>query len=171
REHAADIEPMRHAAGEADEPILVEDRQRQGDVVQMRAGDIGIVGDEDVARLDVVFEMRELGLDRLAHAADEHRQAEADRYRAPVGGEETAGEIQRLVDDEVIGGTHEIGLHPAGDGEHARAHDLGNDRIGAAIARGERIGHGGSLGRVGGEYAAATLALQLQPASFDYASL
>ena len=53
-EDAADVEPVRHAAGEADQLALVEDRQRQGDVVEMAAGEIGVVGDVDVAGLDVV---------------------------------------------------------------------------------------------------------------------
>ena len=53
-ERAADIEPVRHAAGEADEGALVEDRQCQRDVVKVAAGEIGIVGDVDIARLDVV---------------------------------------------------------------------------------------------------------------------
>ena len=53
-EHAADVEPVRHAAGEADERALVEDRQRERDVVEMAAGEIGVVGDVDVARLDVL---------------------------------------------------------------------------------------------------------------------
>ena len=50
-EQAADIDPMRHAAGEADQHALVEDRQGQGDVVEVAAGRVGVVGDVDVARL------------------------------------------------------------------------------------------------------------------------
>ena len=52
-ERAADIEPMRHAAGERDQLALVEDRHREGEVVEMAAGGVGVVGDEDVAGLDV----------------------------------------------------------------------------------------------------------------------
>ena len=64
----------------ADQLALVKDRQRQRDVVEMAAGEIGIVGDVDVAGPDVVgAEMPDLGLHRLGHAADEHRQADADR--------------------------------------------------------------------------------------------
>ena len=50
------------------------------EVVEMAAGDVAVVGDVDVARLDVLdAEMPDLGLHRLRHAADEHRQPDADR--------------------------------------------------------------------------------------------
>ncbi len=60
-ERAADVDPVRHAAGEAHQHALVEDRQREGDVIEMAAGGVGVVGDEDVAGLDAVLaEMLEL---------------------------------------------------------------------------------------------------------------
>ena len=52
-ERAADVQPVRHAAGEADQLALVEDRHREGHVVEVAAGDVGVVGEQDVARLDV----------------------------------------------------------------------------------------------------------------------
>ena len=135
-ERAADVEPMRHAAGEADQHALVEDRQRQRDVIEMAAGEIGIVGDVDVARPDVLAaEMLDLGLHRLRHAADEHRQPDADRHRLAVGREQPGGEIQRLIDDDVVGGAHEVGLHFLGHRDDAVAHDLGDDRIDLRFAR------------------------------------
>ena len=129
-ERAADVEPMRHAAGEADQGSLVEDRQRQRDVIEVAAGEIGVVGDVDVAGLDVLLaEMLDLRLHGLRHAADEHRQADADRNRLALGGEQAGGEIERLVDDDVVGGAHEVGLHFLSHRDDAVAHDLGDDRI------------------------------------------
>jgi hypothetical protein len=127
---------MRHAAGETDQHALVEDRQRQRDVIEMAAGEIGIVGDVDVARPDVLpAEMLDLGLHRLRHAADEHRQPDADRHRLAVCREQPGGEIQRLVDDDVVGGAHEVGLHFLGHRDDAVAHDLGDDWIDLRFAR------------------------------------
>ncbi len=130
-ERAADIEPMRHAAGEADQHVFVKDRQRQRDVIEVAAGEIGIVGDVDVARPHVLSaEMPDLRLDRFRHAADEHRQPDADGDGLALGGEQAGGEIERLVDDDVVGGAHEVGFHFLGHRDHAVAHDLGDDRIG-----------------------------------------
>ena len=129
-ERAADIEPMRHAAGEADQHALVKYRQRQRDVIEVTAGEVGIVGDVDVARPDILAaEMLDLRLHRLRHAADEHRQPDADGNRLAFGGEQAGGEIERLIDDDVVGGAHEVGLHFLGHRDDAVAHDLGDDRI------------------------------------------
>ena len=135
-ERAADIEPMRHATGKADQCALVEDRQRQGDVVEVAAGEIRIVGDVDIARPNILAaEMLDLGLHRLRHAADEHRQPDADGNRLAFGGEQAGGEIERLIDDDIVGGAHEVGLHFLGHRDDAIAHDLGDDRIGFGLAR------------------------------------
>ena len=121
---------MRHAAGEAGELALVEDRQGEGEMIEVAAGDVGIVGDVDVARIDVlVAEMLDLGLHGLRHAADEHRQADADRDGLALRREQAGGEVQRLVDDHVVGGAHEVGLHFLGHGDDAVAHDLDDHRI------------------------------------------
>src|SRR6185503_7049139 len=67
-------------------------------------------------------------------AADEARQAHADRHRPAVGGEQAYGEVERLVDDHVVGGAHEVRLHFLGHGEHAVAHDLSEDRVCLGLA-------------------------------------
>ena len=135
-ENAADIEPMRHAAGERDQLALVKDRQGQRDVVEMAAGEIGIVGDVDVAGTDVFgAEMLDLGLHRLGHAADEHRQPDADGDGLAPWREQAGGEIERLVDDDVVGGAHEVGFHFLGHRNDAVAHDLRDDGIDFALGR------------------------------------
>jgi len=73
---AADVGPVRHAAGERHHLAVVEDGHREGHVVEVAAGDVGIVGEKDVAGIKVFQAvMRELGFHRVAHAADEHRQS------------------------------------------------------------------------------------------------
>ncbi len=130
-QRAADIEPMRHAAGKPRQHALMEHRHGQRDVVEMAAGGIGVVGDEDVARRHLVEpEMPDLLLHRLGHAANEHRQAEPDRHRLALRREQPGREIQRLIDDDVVCRAHEIGLHLAGNGDDRIAHDLGDDGIG-----------------------------------------
>ena len=133
-ERAADIRPVRHADGEPDQRAVVEDRQAEGQVVEMAAGDIGVVGQQNIARPDIVAEMAQLRLHRFRHAADEHRQAEPDRDRLALRGEQPDGEVERLVHDHVVGGAGEVGLHLLGDGDDAVPHQLGDHRIGGTVA-------------------------------------
>ena len=131
-ERAADVGPVRHAAGERHHLAVVEDRHGEGHVVEVAAGDVGVVGEQDVAGIEVLDAVvRELGLHRVAHAADEHRQAEPDRDRVALRVEQADGEIERLVDDHVVGGAHQVGLHLLGRGDETVAHDFGGHRIGA----------------------------------------
>src|SRR5262249_1740061 len=90
----------------------------------------------------VAAEMPELRLDRLGHAANEGRKADADRNGLAVGREQPCREVERLVDDHVIGGAHEVRLHFLGHGDDAVAHDLGDNRIGLALALLKRRVHG-----------------------------
>src|SRR5439155_6015992 len=129
-EDAADIEPVRHAAGERDKLALMKDRKRQCDVIEVTASEIGIVGDIDVTRMHVDrTEMRDLRLHRLGHPADEHRQADADRDRLALWREQAGGKIERLVDDDVVSGAHEVRFHFLRHGNDAIAHDLCDYRI------------------------------------------
>ena len=89
-------------------------------MIEMAAGGVGVVGDEDVAGLDAIkAEMSELGFDRLGHAANEGRKPDADGDGLAVGSEEPGGEVERLVDDHVVGGAHEVRLHLLGHGNDA----------------------------------------------------
>ena len=54
---------------------------------------------------------------------------------SPSRREQAGGEVERLVDDDVVGGAHEVGLHFLGHRDDAVAHDLGDHRIGLACAR------------------------------------
>src|SRR6266700_6254172 len=50
-----------------------------------------------------------------------------------------------LVDDDVVGGAHEVGLHFLGHRDDAVAHDLGHHRIGLAL--GTQLALGARLAR------------------------
>ena len=132
--HAAERPPMSIQCAMQQEKPTSSPRwkigKRQRDVVEVAAGDVGIVGDVDVARLHAgEAEVPDLRLDRLRHAADEHRQPDADRHRLRLRREQADGEVERLVDDHVVGGAHQVGLHLVGDGDDAVAHDLGDHGI------------------------------------------
>src|ERR1017187_6104757 len=71
--------------------------------------------------------MPDLSLDCLTHPANKHGQADADRNSITVAIEEADSEIERLVDDHVVRGPHQIGLHLLGRGDEAVADDLGDD--------------------------------------------
>ena len=51
---SADIRPMRHATGETRQACLRENRLREGHVIKMAAGHVGVVGEQNVAGVDVV---------------------------------------------------------------------------------------------------------------------
>src|SRR5262249_26761110 len=90
-------------------------------------------------------EMPDLGPDRLRHAADEHRQPDADRDGLALRREQTGGEVECLVDDDVVSGAHEVGLHFLGHRDDAVAHDLRDH--GVDLARGARRAPGARLAR------------------------
>jgi hypothetical protein len=139
-EISADVLPVRHAAGEAREHALMEDGHRHGEMVEMAAGEVRIIRDVDVALAHVLLaELLDLGFDGLRHAADEHRQAEPDGHGVAIGREEPDGEVERFVDDHVVGRPHEIGLHLFGHGEHAIADDGGEHGVGVGALRGNRV--------------------------------
>ncbi len=144
-ERAADVGPMRHAARECHHLAVVEDRHGEGHVVEMAAGDVGIVGQQDVAGIEIFHAVvSELGLHRVAHAADEHRQSESDRDRVALRIEQSNGEVERFVYDHVVGGAHQVGLHLLGSGDETVAHDLGRHRI-DAMAPGRGLGLQGCI--------------------------
>ena len=81
-----------------------------------------------------VAEVRELGLDRSPMPRMNIGRPRPIDTVSPSAVEQADGEVERLVDDHVVGGAHEIGLHLFGHREHAVAHDLGratgSDRFG-----------------------------------------
>ena len=54
---------------------------------------------------------------------------------SPSWREQAGGEVERLVDDDVVGGAHEVGFHFLGHRNDAVAHDLRDDGIDFALGR------------------------------------
>ena len=101
----------------------------------MTAGDVGVVGQQDIAwRKALGAEMSNFGLHGLRHAANEHRQAETDRYGVAVFGEDADGEIESLIDDHVVGGAHEVDFHLLSHCHHAITDDLDENGIWRGLA-------------------------------------
>src|SRR3954453_16717800 len=99
-------------------------------MVQMAAHDVGVVREEDVARLDALETIKgELGLDCVRQTPNEHWQAEADGDRVALGIKQANGEVERLVDDHVVGRAHKVSLHLVGDGDHRVSDDLRGDGV------------------------------------------
>ena len=128
---AADIRPVRHAAGKSDQFVIQEYRLGKRQMVQVTSGDVGVVGQQDVTRMDVLDAvMFELRLDGLRHAPDEHRQSKPDRDRFALWCEQPDREVECFIDDHVVGGAHQVGFHFLCDGNHAVADNLGDDGVG-----------------------------------------
>src|SRR5688572_1529575 len=126
----ADVLPMRHRGGKRHQLALVKNRQRENHVIQVAAHGVAVVGEKNIAGLDVFpAPKRDLRLDRVGEPADKHRQPQPDRNRVAVGVEESNSKVLRFVDDRVVCGAHQVGLHLAGDRHQGAANDLGGESI------------------------------------------
>src|ERR1700722_15198192 len=100
-------------------------------MIEMAAGGIGVVRHQNVAVVNTIDAvMLELGFDDVGHSTNEARKSDTDRDRLAFGGKQANGKIERLVDDHVVGGAHEVRLHFLSDCEYAVPDDFGQDRIG-----------------------------------------
>ena len=119
-----------------DQLALVEHRHREREVVQMAAGGVGVVGDQDVARLDVlepkclIFALTVSDMPRMNIGRPRPIETVS-----PFVGEQADGEVQRLVDDEVVGRARQVGLHLLRHGEQTVADDLDGDRVDGWLLR------------------------------------
>ena len=102
----------------------------ESEMVQVTACGVGVIGHQNVAGVDVlVAKVADLGFDSLGHASDEHGQAQANRDGVTLFGEEAHGEIECLINDEVVGRAHQVGLHLLRHGKQAVADDFDDDGI------------------------------------------
>ena len=130
-EDAANVLPVRHAGGKRNDLALVKNRDGKRQVVQVGTSDVGVVGQQNVAGVDVVQPpMVDLGLDHVAHAADEHGQPQANRQGLALPVEQTHGEVQGFVNDHVVGRAHQHRLHLFGGRNQAVAHQLHRHGVG-----------------------------------------
>ena len=132
RRHAADVGMVGDVAHEADELAVREHRHRKVDVGQMRsAGDERIVGDENVALVDVGE--RYLGKQSVHQP---HHRAEMDGERVLGLHDQPALRIDDrgrvivpLLDVGRIGALHQRDVGLVGDGAQAVRQDFERDRV------------------------------------------
>ena len=126
----ADVEPVGAARGEADELVAAEDRPEDRHVVEVGAGQVGVVHDPDVARtprLAAVHLLRQARAD--LEVAEEDRQAGRLPEDAVVGVEQRDRAVLHLVDDRRVRRADEGRVHLVGGGRERAADDLGGDRV------------------------------------------
>ena len=128
RAHAADVAPVRAHHREDEELVRAagargEERGDHRHVVQVRAAGVGVVVQEDVARVDVVAELL---ADRAHRPADGHDVqrvvlALGHGHDLGVAVHEDAGEVLALVEDGRVRGAHEGDAHLAHDRDEGLA--------------------------------------------------
>ncbi len=134
----------------ADQLALEEDGHHDRGVLRVRAGPVGLVVEDDVARLELV-DPAHAGhgrVDAEVHRAHEQRQARRLRQQPDLVVVDRDGEVQDLVDDRRERGADQRALHLVGGRVEAVADDLGGDRVGVGdAARGARPRPGGRRSR------------------------
>ena len=135
---AAHVELMSDAGGPADKGPLQEDRLEDVEVRQMRATLVGVVQDEDVARMRPPREL-------LAHAGHGVGDgAEVKRQRQPLGDEpplrvaERAGHVHGVLEVVRVRGAHERDGHLVHDRVERVLDQLVQDGV-AQLASGQSI--------------------------------
>ena len=128
----------------------VVDGSNDGDVGQMRAAGVGIVGREDVARLHVW-----IGRDDLPHGFFHRAEVDGNVGRVghepAVGREDGAAEVEPFLDVDAAGGVAERDAHLIGDGGELVVEDFEEDGVGGIADCGLRIadcGLGGGMREV-----------------------
>jgi hypothetical protein len=143
RHHAADIRPVACVGEPGEDLALVEERLHEAHIHQMRAAQIGIVDDEDVAWIDLAGIVGFHTLDdrpgRKLHGADENRQSQLAlrNQRAVDGVVNPVGTIHSLRNHWRKGRANERQVHFVADLDQAVLDDGQGDGV--------EIGHAENL--------------------------
>lgn len=137
---AAHVELVGLEVDEGDELVLVEDGPTEEEVVDVRAGAVGIVRDDHVARLEAVDAVL---LDRVADGVG-HRPGEEHDRRAhrrgriarPGRARDRRGEVVEVAQDRRERGRQELPAHVLDEVAEAVGEHRGGETV-AAVARGE----------------------------------
>jgi hypothetical protein len=135
RAHPAHVAPVRPHDREDEEIIVCPQWIDHRHVVEVRAAGIGLVVQEDVARVDVV---PKLCAHRLHRPADRH---DVQRMVLPLGHRddlrlaihEDARKVLALVEDRRVRGAHQRHAHLAHDRDEGLAQHLERDGIDHAV--------------------------------------
>ncbi len=141
RRTAADIDVVGEVRHVADEQAVDVDGRDQADVVQVHAARVRVVGDDRIARPEV---LGAVALDRvrhlLHHRAQVHRLRERLRDRPQLGVEEGTGEVRAGLDVGRVGAALERQHHLVGGrDERVPNHLEGNGIDGGGHARNSAV--------------------------------
>ena len=133
----AEVEMVGRRRREADELVRVEDRHDEADVGLVRRAVVGMVVDDDVARLPFQPELGEAAVDAGDVARDRSRLQRC-RLRgltelAPVRVAEDAAEVLRLADDRGVGHAGQLVAHLDRDRVERAGDHRGGDRVDARL--------------------------------------
>ena len=137
--HAADLGHMADADGEAHQLALDEEGLEEGVLGAVQAAPIGVVVEDDVARLErVKRDLLGAGLYQERHPTDHGRAELGAGDHVALGVGQGAGKIEALVEDRRVGRLHEENAHLAADRDHGRIDDVHGHEVGWCRARPER---------------------------------
>ena len=130
RRHAADVLVMRHRRADRDHASVGEHRHHDGDVRQMRAAEIGVVEDPDVA---LAHRLERHVVQQPSHhrrqRAEMHRDGERLRQCLALQREQAGRGVQAFLHDGGEGAAHQRELHLVGDAVELVAQHFERDRI------------------------------------------
>ena len=130
---AADVGVVADRGGEREPPAVVVERLEQEDVGQVHAALEGVVHDEDVARPDVLPELRDHRSERGRDRAEMARQRQALRHELAVRVAERRRVVHVVLEHARVGRAEHGERHLVGDREDRVAEQLEGDRV---VARG-----------------------------------
>ena len=129
---AAEIEMVRHGAGEGDDAAVDEDRREDEDVLQMLAAAVGVVVDVEIAGPKLAgWALVHAGPENLRHRAQMHGDQLGLGNDIAQRVEQRGGCVLRLAYDIRIGRADELGAHLASN----RDQGLGDNGIVDGVER------------------------------------
>ena len=150
RGHPAHVRPVGAHRGEDEQLSAREDREEHRDVVQVGAATVGVVEHDDVAFVDVSFEVLHRATHRPRHRHHMPRMVVGLRHHLRQWVEQRAREVVQLVDHRGERGADDRRPHLLDDGAQTLAHDLEGNRIdvfvvhGGIVTRRDMLTHAGS---------------------------
>ena len=127
---AADVDVMSNGRGPSTQTHPLEHGPHDIDVRQMlTARQIGIVGDEDVARRDASLVLADEMAHRVDKAAEMHRRGQSLRQVLPGRVADRRGEVHGITNDRRVRGAHQDQGHLVGAGFECVAKHLERYRI------------------------------------------
>ena len=145
RGHSSHVGPVGANRGEDEQLPAGEDREEHGDVVQVGAAAIGVVEHDDVAVVDVAFEVLHGAAHRPRHGHYVPGMVVGLRHHLRRRVEQRAREVVEFVDHRGERGADDRRPHLLDDGAQPLAHDLEGDGVDVVVIRGGFVHRGAGL--------------------------